>query len=290
MRIAIIGCGEIGVLCARRLLDAGHQVTGIRRNVNALPRWLESRTADVTHTDSLGFIQDSCFDFIIYQVAAGGFTEEAYHQAYSQGLANVIQHCDSRKTRLLFVSSTGVYHQNDGEWVDESSETRPSKFNGQIMLAAEKLVTDYGLGCCVRFSGIYGPGRTRLIERVRNGETGEYNDGYTNRIHVEDCAGVLSHLVRFGSTQSLQPVYLASDSLPALRSDVFRFLASELGVDVIGQKADQSGVKSAKNGTAAKRIAGSKQCNNQQLLATGYKLIYPDYRAGYRQVIATLKQ
>lgn len=280
MRIAIVGCGEIGVLCAQRLLAADHKVVAVRRNITTLPHWIDSEAADVTKPETLDFIRRSAFDVLIYQVAASGFTEQAYRQAYVEGVAHVMQQCRGLSTRVLFVSSTGVYHQNDGSWVDEMSETQPQKFNGQLMLEGEQRVTAHQRGSVVRFSGIYGPGRTRLIDQARSGESGKANDGFTNRIHVEDCAGVLSHLVGLSAKESLQPVYLASDSSPALRSEVFGFLAAEMGV--------MSKVDSSASELPAKRIAGSKRCSNRQLLASGFEFAYPDYRSGYRQVLNTL--
>lgn len=299
MRVVIVGCGEIGILCARQLLDAGHDVTGVRRNTRALPAWMHSCAADVTEPGSLAFLQDTDIDVIIYQVAASGFNEQAYHQAYVEGLANVIEQCRRKTPHLMFVSSTGVYHQNDGGWVDETSETLPRKFNGQIMLEGERLLASVERGCSVRFSGIYGPHRTRLIDRVKNGHTGGDNDGYTNRIHIADCAGVLSHLAKLAlltgthDAQALQRKYLASDCMPVLRSEVFRFLATELDVslDTDGSETNRAILSiESQSQDVPKRIAGSKRCNNQRLLDSGYQFLYPDFQSGYRQVIARLAQ
>ncbi len=294
MRVVIIGCGEIGILCAGQLQHAGHEVVGVRRNSSVLA-FMDSRSADVLEPASLVFLENEDFDVVIYQVAAAGFTEQAYHQAYVQGLANVLEKCKRTQPHFLFVSSTGVYHQNDDSWVDEASETLPLKFNGQIMLEGERLVAAIEGGVSVRFSGIYGPNRTRLIDRVKSGQTGSDNDGYTNRIHVEDCAGVLAHLVDLVGLVAtkeggeLQQVYLASDCAPALRSEVFGFLAEELGVaqKVSGTVRATADI-SSNHGPSGKRIAGSKRCKNQRLLDAGYQFIYPDYRNGYRQVISQL--
>ena len=297
MRVVIIGCGEIGVLCARQLLDAGHQVTGVRRTASALPHWMDSCSADVTNPVSLEFLRDETIDVIIYQVAARGFNEQAYRQAYVEGVANVVEKCQRTSPHLFFVSSTGVYHQNDGGWVDETSATRPQKFNGQLMLEGEKLVACVERASSVRFSGIYGPQRTRLIDRVKNGESGNDTDAYTNRIHVADCAGVLAHLAvlaykaRQLGGQPLQRVYLASDSLPALRSDVFNFLASELGTSKVAANSvaqQQTDAIGSRMSPLVKRIAGSKRCCNQRILDTGYQFLYPDYQSGYRQIISDI--
>jgi len=307
MRIAILGCGEIGVLCAKQLQALGHHVTGVRRTPQALPEWLDRKFADVTDPDTLGFLAEDPFDVVIYQVAATGFNEDAYRQAYVDGVKNVahqiglVDQVSGPLTSLFFVSSTGVYHQNDDGWVDETSATEPKRFNGQLVLEGETCVRSLPRGVVVRFSGIYGPGRTRLIDRVKANGPEVADDGYTNRIHVEDCAGVLAHLCDLsgqsnlpatgqGSAEDtaarLHDLYLASDSTPALRSEVFAYLAELLRIP--HGDGVENVVPETAPGSSAKRIAGSKRCSNQRLLDTGYRFVYPGYREGYRAVIEAL--
>src|SRR5690606_40538461 len=88
-----------------------------------------------------------------------------YHAYYYRGLRHILKALKGQKLqRAFFVSSSSVYHQMDGEWVDETSETRPSSFAGKEMLAAEEALLKADVpGTVVRFTGIYGPGRTRMI-------------------------------------------------------------------------------------------------------------------------------
>merc|ERR1711879_463797 len=90
---------------------------------------------------------------------------------YYRGLKHVLKVLKGRAPlRLLFVSSSSVYHQMQGEWVDETSETQPSSFAGQELLAAEQALLKHAIpGTIVRFTGIYGPGRNRMIEQARHG-------------------------------------------------------------------------------------------------------------------------
>lgn len=285
MKVAIIGCGDVGIRCARYLVDTGHEVTGARRNVSALPDWLTSVKADVLQPDSLGFLRSAeqlPFDVVIYSLAAAGFSEQSYRDAYVTGVQNTLDALSGRPPgRFLFVSSTGVYHQNDGSVVDENSPTEPVRFNGQLVLQGERLVRSVAWGTCVRFSGIYGPDRLRLINRVASGQaTLDESPPYTNRIHIEDCASVLAHLVGLvQGEEDVEPVYLASDCEPATSTQVESFIARTLGL-------------SLENSTpvaGSRRIAGSKRCCNQRLLDSGYTFKYPDYKAGYRQVIDTMR-
>ena len=112
---------------------------------------------------------------MVYAAAADRSTEEAYRLAYVDGVRNLLAAPALQRSpprRFFFVSSTAVYAQDDGEWIDESSPAGPTHFRARLLLAGESLVRESASAatatrCCV--SGIYGPGRTRLIERVRSG-------------------------------------------------------------------------------------------------------------------------
>jgi len=294
LKVAIVGCGDIGIRTARLLIDTGHSIVGIRRNVAVLPDWLESVSADVTRRQSLEFLSTEDFDVVIYCLAAAGFNESAYRSAYVSGVGNTLDALGSqiqagRLKRFIFVSSTSVYHQNDGSVVDETSPTSPAGFNGRIVLEGERLVREYAVGTVVRFSGIYGPDRTRMIERVKNNIRSDPQDtGYTNRIHVDDCAGVLAHVVNLTNHSAVESLYLASDSEPCTRIELETFLASELGI-ADSQTGPVSSQTDAKR-SGAKRIAGSKRCSNERLLQSGYCFLHPDFRSGYRQVLADLER
>jgi nucleoside-diphosphate-sugar epimerase len=282
LNIVIVGCGDVGIRCAKILTDAGHRVLGVRRNTAALPQWLVPVEADVLAPESLEFLNPDAsnavnIDVLIYSLAAASFDEQAYREAYVTGLKNTLNALGKRSLkRCFYVSSTGVYHQNESEWVDENSPTIPTRFNGQLVLEGEQLVRARNDGTCVRYSGIYGPGRLRMINRVAAGQaTPAKPEVFTNRIHIEDCAGALAHLVMLAETESLEPVYLASDSRPATSADVEACIAETLGLTFDSTEPVPGG----------KRIAGSKRCSNKRLLDSGYQFKYPDFRAGYRQVI-----
>ena len=301
MQVLIIGCGEIGTECARLLHARGHAVSGLRRNASMLPAWMDRLSADVLDKDSLLPLQSTTADIVIYQVAASAFNEDAYRAAYLTGLRHCTERLRDRAIPLLFVSSTSVYHQNDGSWVDESSPVQPQTFNGQIMLEAEQLVAELSGSASIRFSGIYGPRRLRLIQQVKSGVNNPGAAGaavLTNRIHSQDCAAVLAHLAEIYLQPGLQhpPLWLASDCEPASRSDVFSFIREELGIAKTDSETEGKAVlapsgaapSAAAVGAKRQRRAGSKRCNNRQLIDSGYRFKYPNYRSGYGDIIANL--
>lgn len=275
-KLLIIGCGDIGQRLAQQLSPNRYQVTGLRRHPPADLPYLHYRACDVTQTEQFDALLGSeAFDVIVISMTPAERSDKGYEQAYVQTcrtlVAGLKQH--HRQPRLiLFVSSTAVYAQNDGSWVDELSPTDPDSYSGKRLLEAEQVIRESGFThSCVRFSGIYGPGRNRLIEQVKQ-QRASASPHYTNRIHADDCAGVLAHLIELQHKQDLAPVYLATDSSPTPMVEVVSWIAGQLGiVDFLAPDAVNE--------------RGNKRISNQRLLATGYSFRYPDFRAGYAGLI-----
>lgn len=281
-RMLIAGCGDLGIALGRRLAAAGSIVWGLRRSPAVLPPPLRPIAADLTDQASLADLPAD-LDVVVYTASAAGPSDAAYREAYLDGLANLLAALNAtgqRPRRLLFTSSTAVYAQSAGEWVDESSPTHPTHFSGRRLLEAEELLATAPIpATVVRLGGIYGPGRTRLIDAVRRGEAA-CEDGppvYTNRIHRDDAAAALAHLAGLPVPEAL---YLGVDGDPAERCEVLRWLAARLGAPpppVIGRtEADAGG----------RRQRSNKRCSNARLLATGYRFRYPTFREGYAALLA----
>lgn len=275
--ILILGCGDVGGALGKRLLDAGHRVIGARRNVAMLPAGIEPLALDVGANEPLESLPDA--DILVYAISADRFEESAYRSAYRDGLDAVLKVFENREhkpKRVLFVSSTSVYAQQQGETVDERSPTEPNGFSGQLMVEAERRLIESPLpGSVVRFSGIYGPGRERLIQQVLEGRVAPSAPVmYSNRIHRDDCVGVLDWLIaRALGGQPLDDVYLGSDCEPTPISEVMGWLAKRLKVE------PSSVIQSPL------RRRASKRCSNARLVELGYRFTYPSFRDGYEQVI-----
>lgn len=271
-RVLIAGCGDVGTALGLALGETGHAVWGLRRDPDDLPRPIQPLEADLTRPRTLESLPDR-LDAVVFSAAAPERTESAYRSTYVDGLRNLadaLRIAGQTPDRFLFTSSTGIYHQDDGSWVNESSPIRPTGFTGQTMREAEQLLE--GLpwrSVAVRFGGIYGPGRTRLVERARQ-STGADGSGdrFTNRIHVDDCAGVLAHLL---ALESPAPVYVAVDDAPARLTEVIAFLRRRLGLPATDPDASEP---------------RGKRCDNQRLRASGYAFRHPSYREGYAAMLA----
>ena len=265
--LLIAGCGDLGTRLSARLQQSEWRIHGLRRRPEQLPSFIRGIGADLLAPRSLAPLPRS-WDAVIYQATPGERTPEAYRSAYVDGLQNLLRHVRAR--RLIFVSSTAVYGQDQGEWVDEDSVTEPRGFSGRTLLEAEAKTRESG-GLVVRFSGIYGPGRDYLIRSIQSGRARCRPDPpqWTNRIHADDCAAVLHHLLTLPDPASL---YCASDSRPAPRCEVLGWLADQL--ELPGPQAD------------VKRSGEGKRVRNLRLTSTGFEFQYPDYMSGYRTLLA----
>lgn len=256
---------------AARVQARGWQVTGLRRDVSALPPSITPLSADLSRPDTLARL-DREWDAVIYQATPGRRDESTYRRTYVEGLSNLLDRV--RPRRLIFVSSTAVYGQSAGEWVDEGSETVPSRFNGRLVLEGERVaLASAARSLAVRFSGIYGPGREFLIDSVRSGKASCRPEPpqWTNRIHADDCAAVLEHLLDLADPA---PVYCASDCRPTMRCEVLDWLADRLGVPSPRRLGPDEG------GGQGKRI------DNRRLLASGFQFQFPDYQHGYGALLS----
>lgn len=278
-RILIVGCGDIGIPLARLLVDQGASVWGLRRQPEVLPDFIHPLAADVTQPQSLAVLDDQAFDYVVTTLTPAGFSEAGYRTIFESGIDNLLARLQQQPTvkRILHVSSTSVYHQSEGEWVDENSPTEPSGFSGKSLLAAEaRLAASSIPATVIRFAGIYGPGRKRLIEQVRSGQGCPKQPVlYTNRIHRDDCVGVLAHLLALDhNSKPPEPLYIGVDSNPVPMWEVKHWLAEQLGVEL-----DDEAV------TVSRMRRSSKRCSNERLLASGYELLYPGFRDGYLDLI-----
>ncbi len=217
-------------------------------------------------------------DCVVYAVGADGFSPEAYRDAYVDGLARTIQALRGGRTRrLVFVSSTGVYAQDDGSVVDETSPAEPRGFSGRMLLEGEALLAQAPLeATAIRFSGIYGPGRDRLVREVQAGTpvSARSRAAITNRIHRDDCARALVHLVE---SRAVQPLYVGSDEAPTPMGEILDWIAARLGVPPPPPGEAQA---------EAPQRGGRKHCSSARLRGEGFRFLYPTYREGFGAILA----
>lgn len=277
-KVLMIGCGDLGTAIATRLFNVGHMLTGVRRGSQTLPHGMQTIQADVTLPNTLTPLESLNPNIIIYCVSAGGSTDEQYHAAYVQGLKNVLTTQVNNKAlqHVFFVSSTRVYGQITDEFLDENTLAIPADFGGERLFEAENVLNDLPCGATkLRLSGIYGTGRLYLVNTAKDLNKWPHNNHYSNRIHRDDAAAFIVILVeKVANNQIVENCYIVTDDMPIPQYEVLTWLANQ-------QKIDTSTIK-------APAASGGKRLSNLRLRKTGFELQYPNYQAGYSEILQNL--
>ena len=277
-RILIAGCGVIGTAVGDSLVSDGHEVYGLKRNPPTESQGITYIKADLTRSDDLIKL-DAEFDLVIYILSPDDRSEKSYRDVFEHGLNNLLKVLSRQATApcYLFISSTSVYGQRNGEWVDEQSPTQPERTNGKVILQAEcTILTNNHRNCVIRFSGIYGRGENYLFDAVRNNREIQFQPPYyMNRIHWQDCVRVIEFITnKMLAGKDLEPIYLASDDDPAPKWEVFDYLAHKLGA--------AAPAKAVLSHDALQ----NKRCSNRLLKQAGFQFKYSSYRDGYGEIAA----
>jgi len=278
-RILIAGCGKLGSAVAVELASLGYQATGLRRSAQPTKQDIKCLQADLTCPESLEELPTE-FDLVLVIMTPSDYSEAGYRAIYVEGVGNLLSHFASHKAspQVIYVSSTRVYGQQQGERIDEGSETIPADAQGRILLEAEQQVLAFceanatKRNTVVRFSGIYGAG-SQLMQRIASqGKPVQFEPPcFTNRVHREDCVGSLVFLAEKAlSGEVLESHYLVSDDDPAPKWEV------------VSWAAEQAGLPSPEKETCDASAGQGKRCSNQRIREAGYSFKYPSYREGYK--------
>jgi nucleoside-diphosphate-sugar epimerase len=277
-RLLIAGCGDLGSRLAR-LLPEDWRIHGLRRDVRVLPPQVLPLPGDLQRAEPPAAWPADGFDYVVFTATASHHDEAGYRALYLDGLRHLLgwlAACDGKPGRLVVVSSTGVYGQHDGEWLDETSPAEARSWSGRVLREAETLALSSGLpATLVRLSGLYGAGSTWLLDQVRQGLRVPRDPPlYANRIHREDAAGLLAFLLQAAAAGTpLEDCYLGVDDAPVPLHEVFDWLRGQLDVSHWSEQQ-------------VARRAGSKRCSNARARALGWSPRYPSFREGYGEVLA----
>jgi nucleoside-diphosphate-sugar epimerase len=287
VRVAILGCGYVGLELGRQLVDAGHDVTGVRRSDDGLATvadaGLRAVRADVTDAESLDAVPDA--DWLVFAASSGGRGAAAAREVYVGGLETAVESFAARADppdRRVYTSSTGVYGDHGGDWVDEETPLDPTTEKTEVLAEAEATALAAPFDATVaRFAGLYGPDRYRL-ERYLEGPVTE---GYLNMVHRDDAAGAVAHLLE-GDRARGEPVLVVDDE-PVSKWAFADWLADECGRERPPKQTVEERLAAGDLSEAAERRLGtSKRCSNERLRGYGYEFRYPTFREGYRAALA----
>lgn len=205
----IIGGGYLGGRVARLWRDAGREVYVVTRSDARAARLEEEGlrpvVADITQADSLERLPPA--ETLLFAVGYDRSSRSTLHEVYVAGLKNVLKVVVGQVERFVYISTTGVYGQGEGEWVDEDSPCRPTRPGAVAHLEAERLLQTADLprqAVILRLAGIYGPDRLpRKADLVAGQPIEGAKRGWINLIHVDDAASIVASTERIDSKRSI---------------------------------------------------------------------------------------
>ncbi len=261
MRVLIAGAGDLGSRVARRLHAAGHQVTAFTRSgdVGAIQTGIDVIRADLAHSAQIAALVQQADAIIFTAAPTAARNEDGYRALYVAGLENL---ANARTTQpIMFCSSTAVYSENRGGWVNEMTKTEPEAFNGRVLVQAENVLRTGDIA--LRLGGIYGPERTFARRQALAGVAPNAGQ-WTNRIHIDDAAAAIC----FALMLPMPPRALnVTDDQPCTQQTLYDALRAKVGL---------AAIPSTQPATAS-----GKRVSNALLRRLGFICRYQSYADGY---------
>jgi nucleoside-diphosphate-sugar epimerase len=271
MKILIIGCGYVGLPLGQALASAGHEVHGVRRS-DFTAENITPHRIDITAPNAFDALPRD-FDWVINTVSSARGDAEVHRAVFVDGAKNLLDWLGDSSARVLFTSSTSVYQQTDGHWVDETSPANPKSGTAQNLAQAEELFLNAPQAATVlRVAGIYGPQRGYLFRQFLKGEAVLTKGGtrWINMIHRDDVVSAI--LTAMDLTPS---IYNVADDEPVTQRVFFEWLA----------KRSDKPMPPEGESVSRKRVATNKRVRNAKLKAAGWQLRFPTFREGYEKLI-----
>lgn len=282
MSTLIVGCGYLGRRVGAGLRGRGERVYGTVRSQSRAEeiagQGIEPVIADVLDLDSLRVLPMT--DRAFYCVGFDRTAAAAMRTVYIDGLQNVLDSLPRSVSRLVYASSSGVYGQTDGEWVDENSPTHPQHESGKVCLEAEHRVRAWAgsragsvSAVILRYAGLYGPDRVvrrSVLERAEPipGDPAKL----LNLIHIDDAA--LAGVAAL-ETIDVESMYLIGDDRPVTRHEYYSSMATLLSAPEPRFQPPGPANRDASRDATNKRVT-----NDRMKRGLGLKLIYPDITTG----------
>ena len=282
----IIGCGYLGSRVAQLFRsdkeDTEQTIYAMTRDHDHAEQFKEQGLApiiaDVTDPASLKSLSAAniAVDTLVVAVGYDRNAGLSIHDTYVRGLEHVLAAISPDTGRVVYVSSTGVYGQDDGSLIDEDSPCHPVREGGKACLAAEERLRSHPLGqnsVVLRLAGIYGPGRIpRSAQSSSNEPLPVDPETYLNLIHVDDAAAAVLSAARLPHSPTSR-LYCVSDGQPLTRGDYFDELARQQGTPPPKYAAPGESMKD--------RSAGDKRISNAKMLSDlDITLKYPTWAQG----------
>jgi nucleoside-diphosphate-sugar epimerase len=273
-RVLIAGCGYVGQATADLFHAEGWEVEGWTASAESAERLREKPypVCAMNFADAPLLISGARFEAVVHCASSRGGTADDYRRIYLGGARNLAAAFPD--ALLVFTSSTSVYAQADGTWVNEQSAAEPERETGRLLRETEDFVLTRG-GIVARVAGIYGPGRSALLRKFLAGDAvlDPSSDRFSNQAHRDDIAAALFLLVRrYVRAPRLQNSYLrifnVADGNPLSIRECYASLAEQTDRPL---PPASDAVRARKRGNSNKRVSSAK------LQALGWTPRYPDF-------------
>jgi nucleoside-diphosphate-sugar epimerase len=273
--VLIAGCGFVGLPLARRFVSAGWETAALTASETSAASLrgepFPAYALDITEKNSFRHLTGRRFDVVIHCASSGRGDANAYAAVFLAGIQNLM--ANLVYGRLIFSSSTSVYAQRDGSWVDEMSPADPAPKTGQILRQTEDMVLA-SAGTVARLGGLYGPGRCAPLKKLLEGRASIEEDGarVMNTLHQLDAAAALHFLAGTESSGLFNVV----DNEPVTEIDWFRYVCQRLH-----KPLPPTGPRNLDR----KRGWTNKRVSNRKLRSLGWEPSYPTFKEGLASVL-----
>jgi nucleoside-diphosphate-sugar epimerase len=286
LKIAVLGCGYVGAEFARQARAAGHDVLGVVRSEASRDKLLSEGIAaeafDLQSGDWSAL--PARFDAVVYAASTGGGGPEAYALAYDFGVKRALAWAQVVGAQsFIFTSSTGVYRQDDGSVVDETSPVGGAPTADAIIGGEQAVLTSgFAKARVLRFGGLYGPGRHHLVDQLRRGDSviGGRVDHFINYLHRDDAASSILAAIVGGPIGAR--IYNVGDGNPVTKEALAKWIAKRLGVaEPVFDPSAPAGPRVAKGGrTQPNRIVATGLIRGE----LAWNARFPDVFAGLSEL------
>lgn len=281
----IFGCGDVGRRIAKYLLEADVAT----RNINALVNTQTSKAkanalgvkTEIINLDTLDNDLSLCDQTDIYYTVAP--QKSGDQDLRTKAILDCFESNEIVPNKVVLISTTGVYGDHDGEWVDELSRAQPQTCRGKRRLSLEQQWLQWGSHqevavTVLRAPGIYAHSRipvSRIIKRTP--VVSENECGFTNRIHADDLARACILAMQKGLHGQ---IFNATDGKPGKITEYLQAATKVLGLPPLPEISMKQAEGELSEGMLS-YLSESRKISNRKLIdELGFELLYPDFRIG----------
>lgn len=283
MNRLIVGCGFLGFPLAKRWAENPGTYATTRSNERAAEFGNQGITpviCDITDSVSVQQALEDLppMDTIVFAVGMDRSRYSDIRDVYVKGLQRFFAAWKHPIEHFIYISSTGVFGNFDGQWIDESAATAPSREGGKACLEAEKLIDGATDNWTVlRMAGLYGGARVPTRQIVQKKDWAKLSPaGYLNLIHQTDAVNAIMATAK---KKPMGHIIHCSDGNPPIRKDYYQYIAHQVELGQIPWP-ETSQVD------AQSRSANSKRIGNQKMLdLLELELVHPDFKSGLADVL-----